>query len=388
MKWTVPALALQIQATARKARRAGTALGRDAFPRRVLDVLLNIDDIRVALEAWGIVSPAPAPLADDDALVEALAALARGLVETGPVKKVSRGERRPSTALTERGEPLGADMTVRDVVAFAHAVSEAGGEAFVSVHLVDAALRAARRASAAAEDLERGAVDVESLRENLAEARGVGLDAWLAACATTRPENACLSAADLREGLLGELGGDGDAAAAAATHLEALGGGGGDLSVGVGTRAYAAPEQLSSDDYGQQADIFSLGLVLFEMVHPKFATAMERAVVFADLHARKLPDTKAWPQRDDDVAELINSMLAPTPTERPSAAEALTVVERMLDRSVVRALRHSNSGGTVILRGADGEVRVYDAKSGDFIKNEEADPPKTTGAAQSSISPL
>ncbi|KAJ1452590.1 kinase-like domain-containing protein, partial [Pelagophyceae sp. CCMP2097] len=70
---------------------------------------------------------------------------------------------------------------------------------------------------------------------------------------------------------------DGDAAAAAATHLEALGGGGGDLSVGVGTRAYAAPEQLSSDDYGQQADIFSLGLVLFEMVHPKFATAMERA---------------------------------------------------------------------------------------------------------------
>ncbi|EGB07369.1 hypothetical protein AURANDRAFT_13271, partial [Aureococcus anophagefferens] len=50
-----------------------------------------------------------------------------------------------------------------------------------------------------------------------------------------------------------------------------------DITVGVGTRLYAAPEQLASDDYDEKADVYSLGVVLYEMLRPRFTTAMERA---------------------------------------------------------------------------------------------------------------
>lgn len=61
----------------------------------------------------------------------------------------------------------------------------------------------------------------------------------------------------------------------------------GDSSItgGVGTRFYCAPEQegrihsnnKGRTDYDTKADIFSLGVVIFEMFHPPFATMMHRA---------------------------------------------------------------------------------------------------------------
>ena len=39
---------------------------------------------------------------------------------------------------------------------------------------------------------------------------------------------------------------------------------------------YASPEQIGNGDYGVSTDIFSVGLVLFEMANPHFDTSMER----------------------------------------------------------------------------------------------------------------
>lgn len=56
------------------------------------------------------------------------------------------------------------------------------------------------------------------------------------------------------------------------------------LTGGVGTTFYRAPEQehaiarqSGESSYGVQADLFSLGIILFEMFHPPFGTYMERA---------------------------------------------------------------------------------------------------------------
>lgn len=45
---------------------------------------------------------------------------------------------------------------------------------------------------------------------------------------------------------------------------------------GVGTQAYGAPEQLLHGIIDDKSDVYSLGIVLFEMFHP-FGTTMERS---------------------------------------------------------------------------------------------------------------
>lgn len=45
---------------------------------------------------------------------------------------------------------------------------------------------------------------------------------------------------------------------------------------GVGTQAYGAPEQLLHGIIDEKSDVYSLGIVLFELFHP-FTTAMERS---------------------------------------------------------------------------------------------------------------
>jgi serine/threonine protein kinase len=61
------------------------------------------------------------------------------------------------------------------------------------------------------------------------------------------------------------------------------------LTQGVGTSSYAAPEQLKSQIYGSEADIFSLGLILLELFS-SFDSEHERAKIFHDCRRGILPN--------------------------------------------------------------------------------------------------
>lgn len=91
-------------------------------------------------------------------------------------------------------------------------------------------------------------------------------------------------------------------------------------TTGVGTCMYAAPEQIRDSDYNEKVDIFSLGIILFELFHP-FATRMERHDVLEDLKNGIIPAAfvKRWPKE----TTLIWSCICPNATMRPSADQIL-----------------------------------------------------------------
>ena len=78
--------------------------------------------------------------------------------------------------------------------------------------------------------------------------------------------------------------------------------GGESMTGGVGTTFYRAPEQegkhtrinnIDSTSYTVQADIFSFGVILFEVFHPPFSTYMERSEMLTTLRGDKHPEKKS-----------------------------------------------------------------------------------------------
>ena len=90
---------------------------------------------------------------------------------------------------------------------------------------------------------------------------------------------------------------------------------------GVGTQAYGAPEQLLHGIIDDKSDVYSLGIVLFEMFHP-FGTTMERSRAITDLRREECPPAEMT-ARFPSMAAHIKSMTASTPSLRPSAASLL-----------------------------------------------------------------
>jgi translation initiation factor 2-alpha kinase 4 len=85
--------------------------------------------------------------------------------------------------------------------------------------------------------------------------------------------------------------------------------GGESMTGGVGTTFYRAPEQEAASvlhtvhkndkRYTVQADIFSLGVILFEMFHPPFSTYMERAETLSILRGDKVVGRNAYTAQVD-----------------------------------------------------------------------------------------
>ncbi|XP_032980766.1 eukaryotic translation initiation factor 2-alpha kinase 3 isoform X1 [Rhinolophus ferrumequinum] len=89
----------------------------------------------------------------------------------------------------------------------------------------------------------------------------------------------------------------------------------------VGTKLYMSPEQIHGNNYSHKVDIFSLGLILFELLYP-FGTQMERVRVLTDVRNLRFPPlfTQKYPHEH----VMVQDMLSPSPMERP---EATTIIE-------------------------------------------------------------
>ncbi|XP_060083562.1 eukaryotic translation initiation factor 2-alpha kinase 3-like [Ylistrum balloti] len=88
----------------------------------------------------------------------------------------------------------------------------------------------------------------------------------------------------------------------------------------VGTKLYMGPELVCGKTYGQKVDIFSLGMILFELLYP-FSTQMERVRTMTAVKIRQLPREfdMAYPEQ----SKYIRWLLCEDPCGRPTATEIL-----------------------------------------------------------------
>ncbi|XP_015592079.1 eukaryotic translation initiation factor 2-alpha kinase isoform X2 [Cephus cinctus] len=83
----------------------------------------------------------------------------------------------------------------------------------------------------------------------------------------------------------------------------------------VGTHLYMSPEQMNGQVYNYKVDIYSLGIILFELLTP-FTTEMERVVALMNLRKAVFPKDFAthYPAEFD----LLKMMLDENPNKRPT----------------------------------------------------------------------
>jgi serine/threonine protein kinase/tetratricopeptide (TPR) repeat protein len=92
-----------------------------------------------------------------------------------------------------------------------------------------------------------------------------------------------------------------------------------------GTLAYMSPEQLLGKRLGPQSDIFSLGVVFYELLtgeHP-FRAATPVATSDRILHEEPIPVVKLNPGVPEKLGKLVKGMLSKAPGRRPSGIREL-----------------------------------------------------------------
>ncbi|XP_052269812.1 eukaryotic translation initiation factor 2-alpha kinase-like isoform X4 [Dreissena polymorpha] len=88
----------------------------------------------------------------------------------------------------------------------------------------------------------------------------------------------------------------------------------------VGTQLYMSPEQMSGKKYSAKVDIFSLGVILFELLYP-FATQMERVNTLVNVKRQDFPER--FNREMQKEATFVSWLLSPKPEDRPSAKAIL-----------------------------------------------------------------
>jgi len=101
---------------------------------------------------------------------------------------------------------------------------------------------------------------------------------------------------------------------------EGQGGEGTGNTRGVGTPAYASPEQMSQGTHSAESDVFSLGIVLAELLFP-VQTQMERAVLLEGIRAWPTPVLPKSSEADENCTgeKLVLAMTSEDPRNRPAS---------------------------------------------------------------------
>lgn len=112
------------------------------------------------------------------------------------------------------------------------------------------------------------------------------------------------------------------------------------LSQNVGTYLYVAPEVRNSTVYDKNADIYSLGMILFEMYH-KMGSGMERIKIMEKLRKQEFCDLNNIPAEFSQIRILVKSLLCHDPSLREMLKMIIKSLSPLEQQRRIRRIRVS-----------------------------------------------
>jgi serine/threonine-protein kinase len=105
----------------------------------------------------------------------------------------------------------------------------------------------------------------------------------------------------------------------------------------IGTPEYMAPELIQADEADHRVDIYSVGIMLYEMLSGKKPYAGENPVriLFQHLEGDQVPLQQLVPNLKPEVLELVVRCMAREPGNRPADVRELrALLHRALESSI------------------------------------------------------
>ena len=123
----------------------------------------------------------------------------------------------------------------------------------------------------------------------------------------------------------------------------------------MGTFLYSSPEQVSGQAYTEKTDLYSLGMILFELMHRPFATNMERIIVMSRARMRSFPEEWKSDESMVDLVDLLSSLLSQRSNDRPSAEKVaetcdLLLMKKSSRKSLITLTRMEDDSSIVCLQ--------------------------------------
>jgi len=109
----------------------------------------------------------------------------------------------------------------------------------------------------------------------------------------------------------------------------------------VGTLAYMAPEQIQGGEVDGRSDLFSFGVVLFEMLTGKmpFRGEHDAAIMYSILNEEPEPLTKYVPDASAELLHILNRALEKDPGDRYQHVDDMVSELRRLQKPSIRVVR-------------------------------------------------
>jgi tRNA A-37 threonylcarbamoyl transferase component Bud32 len=153
------------------------------------------------------------------------------------------------------------------------------------------------------------------------------------------------------------------------------------------TPLYASPEQIKGEEVDERSDLYSLGIVFYEMLagRPPFTARSEYLLERAHLEDAPPPLSEAAPDLDPGVAAAVMRALAKSPADRFAGAEefAHAVGARTIRGDAPDILQEFIAAA---FRGAlPDETRQLDRASGPRGRSSSISLPRDTGAMEAGI---